>query len=55
MYEMQIKIAGEWVSIKASHESEPYRYETYEEAERMLRICYPNPEIPFENKRIKKV
>jgi hypothetical protein len=42
MFEMQIKIKDEWTSIKCSGEKTPYRYETKEEAERMLDICYPN-------------
>ena len=46
-YQMQIRIEDPqnptkkvWVSIKASHLKTPYEYETKEEAERMLRICY---------------
>ena len=45
-YQMQIQIPNpqtgkpEWKSIKGSHMKEPYEYDTREEAERVLRICY---------------
>jgi hypothetical protein len=29
-----------WKSIKPSHSTYPYEYETKEEAERMLKMCY---------------
>jgi hypothetical protein len=38
---MQIKIEDEWRSISQLGKP-PYRYETEAEAERMLRICYPD-------------
>ena len=44
---MQVKIEDRknknehvWVSVKGSSLPEPYEYDTREEAERMLRICY---------------
>ena len=45
-YIMQIQIVdpttreAQWVSIKVSHLSTPYEYDTREEAEKMLLICY---------------
>ena len=42
MFEMQIKIDDEWKSIKQTNAKEPYRYETRQEADRMLDICYPD-------------
>lgn len=44
---MQVKIEDRqnnnklvWVSVQGSDLPKPYEYETREEAERMLRICY---------------
>lgn len=44
---MQVKIEDPfnpekktWVSVKGSHLPTPYEYDTREEAERMLRMCY---------------
>ncbi len=42
MFEMQIKIDGEWKSIKKTGAEHPYQYSAREEAERMLDICYPD-------------
>ena len=42
MFEMQIKIDDKWVSINATNAKEPYQYETRQDAERMLDICYPD-------------
>lgn len=42
MFEMQIKIDGEWKPIRQSEAKEPYQYEIRAEAERMLDICYPD-------------
>lgn len=45
-YLMQVQIVdpttreARWVSIKGSHLSTPYEYDTRKEAENMLRICY---------------
>jgi len=38
---MQLKLDGEWTWIHPTG-GEPYRYDTKEEAEDMLRICYPD-------------
>ena len=43
---MQVQIVdpttkqADWVSVKGSHLATPYEYDTKEEAEKMLRICY---------------
>ena len=41
-YFMGLKLEGKWEKVKPSgKKSLPYEYETFEEAERMLRTCYP--------------
>lgn len=43
---MQVQIVdpttkeASWVSVKGSHLATPYEYDTKEEAEKMLRMCY---------------
>ena len=56
-WEMQIHMGEEkgWVSVQGSHLPNPYRYETKEEAERMLCICYPDPALEREKKRVVEV
>ena len=46
-YQMQIKIADPknyekkiWASVRQTFGKKPYTYDTKEEAEKMLRICY---------------
>lgn len=41
-YVMQIKLEGVWTAVRGSGLPHPYEYDTQEEAERMLRICYPD-------------
>jgi len=53
MYLMQIKIKDEWKSIHPGGTDRPYKYKTKEEAEKMLRICYPFL-IHNEERRVKE-
>ena len=49
---MEIIISGVWKRIKPSgRNSDPYSYDTFEEAERMINMCYPN-ELWNKEKRI---
>ena len=53
MFEMQVKMKNEegyyeWRSVHCSGSHEPYRYETREEALKMLRVCYPPVMLPAE-------
>ena len=41
-----------WVSIKASRSNDPYEYDTREEAEKMLRMCYGHG---VENSRLRVI
>lgn len=41
MFYMQIKIAGNWVLVAPTN-GQPYKFGTRDEAENMLRICYPD-------------
>lgn len=41
VYEIQVKIKGEWRSIRPSGGS-PYQYKTEREAHRMLLMTYPD-------------
>lgn len=50
MFRMQMKLGHNepWIDIRPSGKlAKPYEYETREEAERMLRICYPEVERNF--------
>ena len=38
---MEVKVGGKFVSVRCTGATEPYRYNTQKEAERMLDICYP--------------
>jgi hypothetical protein len=38
---MEIKVGGSWVPISMK-DKPPYAYKTREEADHMLRICYPD-------------
>lgn len=58
---MQILIADKndptkkvWVSVKCSGTTIPYRYDTKEEAEKMLRMCY-GAALPNNEMRIKEI
>lgn len=39
---MEVKLDGKWTPVKAKHMAQPYHYRSREEAERTLRICYPD-------------
>lgn len=41
MFQMQVKIADQWRSVRPSG-GEPYEYATVEEAAAMIRMCYPD-------------
>ena len=41
MYYMQVNVAGNWVLIAPTN-GQPYKFGAKAEAERMLRICYPD-------------
>lgn len=47
------KYVERWVPVKASHATEPYSYETEDEAGRMLRMCYP--EVGIDRRRVREV
>ena len=60
MFKMQIQLERkdgtlEWKDIHPSHDPAPYLYETREEAERMLRICYGPPLLDHNRQRVVKV
>lgn len=42
-----------WVPVRASYATEPYSYETEDEAWSMLRICYP--EVGSDRRRVREV
>jgi hypothetical protein len=56
--EIQIKNATtgerEWHAVRPSG-GEPYRYETKQEAEKMLRICYGPPLMDSDKQRVREV
>jgi hypothetical protein len=41
-FEMQVKLEGEWKSVKPSDSEKPYRFNTRLEAETSLKMCYPD-------------
>jgi hypothetical protein len=43
MYGMQVKTGSGWVDVKPSgKDAQPYRYTTFREADKYLRMCYPD-------------
>lgn len=60
MFEMQVQIPDQhgslvWVSVCRSNSDQPYRYETREEAQRMLDICYPRVELTRHNRQARVI
>ena len=41
-FEIQVKVEGEWKSVKPSDSEKPYRFNTRLEAETSLKMCYPD-------------
>ena len=41
-YQIQIKMDGNWYSVRRDKKSKPYEYETETEAWNMMNICYPD-------------
>lgn len=41
MWIMEVLVKGEWRAVRPTG-GDPYKYETKEEAEDMLRMCYPD-------------